>query len=146
MGTPLAEILEFPEQCREVGIRTDRITVDDDGVPDHAVRDHAVDCMAEVELLVILQRKVGAAVLAVQIQQCPGMLQVGRMTRRWGQPWAEGIDDGRQDAEPAEPEHAELEKVGGVRQRDGACIAQQNPQAVLQTVEEGMTPLPEKRT
>ena len=66
------------------------------------------------------------------------MLQVGFLTGRRGQPRADCVKEGRQDAAPAEPEHDKLQHVGTVGDRDGASVSKEDIKAFLKAVQQGV--------
>ena len=63
----LAELLKFREKSRKIFIPAHRITVYDDGISDGSIGKHAVDRVTEIQTFVILQREIGAWILAVKV-------------------------------------------------------------------------------
>lgn len=101
--------------------------------------------MTEIQLLIVLQRQIGVAVLAAQLKERSRVLNVRGMMCGGSKPRLERIDQRRHYAEPAEPEHAELQNMGGVRNGSCTLIAQQDQQTVLDAVEERVPSAAEDR-
>ena len=67
MGAVLAELFEFREKSRKIFISAHRITVYDDGISDGSIGKHSIDRVTEIQTFVILQREIGAWILAVKV-------------------------------------------------------------------------------
>ena len=111
VGTVLAKFPEFRQKCRKIFLSAHGISVYDNGIAHGSIRDDAIHTAPEIQTFVIFQRQIGTGILAVQIQQCSGMLEFLHPMGLFLQPGTQGTDDGGKNADPAEPEQNQLGAV-----------------------------------
>ena len=94
VGTVLAKFPEFRQKCRKIFLSAHGISVYDNGIAHGSIRDDAIHTAPEIQTFVIFQRQIGTGILAVQIQQCSGMLEFLHPMGLFLQPGTQGTDDG----------------------------------------------------